>query len=125
MLGKSHVLSHIPNRRHQTYLTPPDTFSRNSRPFRRQRTSPTECSHLIIPRSWVRSPPALPALPIRPSRRPLRRRFVDPLKDELIGVRIQRFSPRRTSAGHENSNASCATDSSHYSPSMRSRNAAL
>ena len=28
--------------------------------IRRQRTSPTVCSHLIIPRSWVRSPPALP-----------------------------------------------------------------
>ena len=28
-------------------------------PFRRHRTSPTVCFHLIIPRSWVRSPPAL------------------------------------------------------------------
>ena len=36
---KSHVSSHIPNRHHRTSLT--------------------VCSHLIIPRSWVRSPPAL------------------------------------------------------------------
>jgi hypothetical protein len=26
--------------------------------FRRHRTSPTDCSHLIISRSWARSPPA-------------------------------------------------------------------
>src|ERR1035441_3568795 len=62
MLGKSHVLSHIPNRRHQTYLTPPDTFSRNSRPFRRQRTRPTECSHLDNP-SVVGSTPTGPTSP--------------------------------------------------------------
>ena len=28
-------------------------------PIRRHQTTPTVCSHLIIPRSWVRSPPAL------------------------------------------------------------------
>jgi hypothetical protein len=33
--------------------------SRIPGPNRRHRTSPTVCSHLIIPRSWVRSPPAL------------------------------------------------------------------
>ncbi len=52
---------------HRTYQT--DTTGRNglhrtekSEMFglnRSCRTSPTECSHLIIPRSWVRSPPAL------------------------------------------------------------------
>jgi len=30
---------------------------------RPHRTIPTDCFHLIIPRSWVRSPPALPVWP--------------------------------------------------------------
>ena len=38
---------------HPTYQT--DATGR----IRRHRTSPAECSNLIIPRSWVRSPPAL------------------------------------------------------------------
>src|ERR1017187_7163231 len=59
-LRKSHVSSHRPNRHHRTKPTPPDKFSFKSGPNRHHRTIPTECIHLIISRSWVRSPPALP-----------------------------------------------------------------
>ena len=59
-LRKSHGKSHEPIRHHRTDPTPPDEFSFKSGQIRHHRTDPTECSHLIIPRSWVRSPPALP-----------------------------------------------------------------
>src|ERR1039458_1424579 len=55
----SHVSSHRPNRRHRTNPTPPDKFSFKSGCIRPHRTIPTESLHLIIPREWVRSPPAL------------------------------------------------------------------
>jgi hypothetical protein len=48
----------------QTDTTGPNRHHRTEYPvifglFRCHRTSPTDCSHLIILRSWVRSPPAL------------------------------------------------------------------
>src|SRR5664280_2153348 len=61
-IQKSHALSHIPNRHHRTNPTPPDRISVILGPNRHHRTIPTDCIHLIIPRSWVRSPPALPGV---------------------------------------------------------------
>ena len=59
---KSHALSHTyhsnPTRRDRPHETGfPLKFGR----FRHHKTTPTACCYLIIPRSWVRSPPALPS----------------------------------------------------------------
>ena len=59
-LRKSHGKSHVPNRHDRTEPTPSDKKSFESGSFRHHETIPTDCIHLIIPRSWVRSPPALP-----------------------------------------------------------------
>ena len=48
----------IPRKIPHTNPTPPDR-SGTTRQIRHHQTNPTDCIHLIIPRSWVRSPPAL------------------------------------------------------------------
>ena len=64
-------LAKIPRFIPQTIPTSPDRTDDIGQVFfktgqiRRHRTHPTECTHLIITRSWVRSPPALPRVIFR------------------------------------------------------------